>query len=304
VLARRPILTKHFDEERVMTSRPSVAIIGLGLMGRPMARTLIRAGFDVHGWNRSRVAEALAAGIPLARTLDDVARAEICLMMLADSAAVDSVLPNLEPHLQAGHLVLDMGSSDPFRSRAHAAQLASRHIGWVDAPVSGGPEGAAAGTLAIMAGGTPEDFARAQPVLEALGSVTHVGGPGTGHAVKTINQLIVGLTIEAVAEALTLAEKSGLDPRLVQQALRGGFADSRVLQIHGTRMIERAYVPGGRAAIQLKDLRLALNLASRAGVRLPHLESVTERYECLVAGGDGDLDQSALHRLLWSSGGA
>lgn len=279
----------------------SVCVLGLGLMGRPIARTLAARGFEVRGWNRSPLPLDLTAGIPLAPTLNEAARADICLLMLADSDAVDAVLGRLEPHLRPGQLVLDMGSSDPARSKVNAQRLAAAGIGWVDAPVSGGPEGAASGTLAIMAGGSEEEFARAKPLLDALGSsVVRVGGPGAGHTVKVINQLIVGLMIEAVAEALTLAERCGIDPRLVQQALRGGFADSRILQIHGTRMIERAHTPGGRARTQLKDLRLAEALAREAGVRLPHLESAIALYEALVARGDGDLDHSALHRLLWA----
>jgi 3-hydroxyisobutyrate dehydrogenase-like beta-hydroxyacid dehydrogenase len=265
-----------------------------------MARTLAARGFQVWGWNRSPLPPELTAGIPLAPTLSEAARVDVCLLMLADSDAVDAVLGRLEPHLRLGQLVLDMGSSDPARSKVNAQRLAAKGVGWVDAPVSGGPEGAASGTLAIMAGGSEEDFARARPVLDALGSsVVRVGGPGAGHTVKVINQLIVGLTIEAVAEALTLAERCGIDPRLVQQALRGGFADSKILQIHGTRMIERAYTPGGRARTQLKDLRLAEALAREAGVRLPHLENAIALYEALVARGEGDLDHSALHRLLW-----
>jgi len=271
------------------------------MMGRPMARALIKAGFAVRGWNRSALPADLTERIPLCRDLAEAARAEVCLLILADSDATDAVLGRLEPHLRPGQLVLDMGSSDPSRSRVHAARLVAKGIGWVDAPVSGGPEGAQAGTLATMAGGTETDFARAKPLLEALGgNVVHVGGPGAGHTVKVINQVIVGLTIEAVAEALTLAEKCGIAPRLVQRALKGGFADSKILQVHGARMISRAYAPGGRVLLQLKDLRLALALAQAAAVRLPHLASTAALYETLVAQGDGDLDHSALHKLLWA----
>ncbi len=278
---------------------PTISILGLGLMGRPMARRLISKGFDVRGWNRSRLPEDLVAGIPLCQNLQDAAAAEVSLFMLEDSSATDAVLGRLEPHLLPLRLVLDMGSSDPTRSVAHAARLAARGIGWVDAPVSGGPEGAASGTLAIMVGGSAEDVARARPVLEALGgNVVHVGPPGAGHTTKVINQIVVGLAIEAVAEALTLAERCGLDPGAVQQALRGGFADSRVLQIHGTRMINRAYAPGGKARTHLKDLLLAMGLASSVGARLPHLESIAARFQTLVDQGDGDLDHSALHKLL------
>jgi 3-hydroxyisobutyrate dehydrogenase-like beta-hydroxyacid dehydrogenase len=238
------------------------------------------------------------AGIPCTR-LEDAARAEICLLILADSPP-RTAYSNTRTLPTRRHLILDMGSSDPARSKVHAARLAAGGIGWVDAPVSGGPEGVNAGSLAIMVGGVEADVARAQPLLDVLGgNVVRVGGPGAGHTAKVINQLIVGLTIEAVAEALTLAEKCGLDPQRVQQALRGGFADSKVLQMHGTRMITRAYVPGGRARLQLKDLRHAVTLAAGTGIRLPHLESTVALYERLVAQGDGDLDHSALHKLLW-----
>lgn len=269
-------------------------------MGRPIARSLLAAGYTVRGWNRSPLPEDLTRGIPLCHEIAQAAQAQVCLLMLADSAAVDAVLAQIEPYLTAGQLVLDMGTSDPQHSRAHARRLASKGIGWVDAPVSGGPEGAAARTLTIMAGGTESDFARVKPLLEALGkNVTHVGEPGAGHVVKIINQLIVGLTIEAVAEALTLAEKAGIDPRLVQRALQGGFADSKILQLHGTRMIERNYQPGGKVKTQLKDLRLALELAHSLSLELPHLASTLALYEALVARGDGELDHSALHRRWW-----
>jgi 3-hydroxyisobutyrate dehydrogenase-like beta-hydroxyacid dehydrogenase len=219
--------------------------------------------------------------------------------MLLDSVAVDEVIEKLTPHLMADSTVLDMGSSDPAHSRENARRLAKRGIGWVDAPVSGGPEGASNGSLAIMAGGTQNDFSRVKPILDVLGgNVVHVGGPGLGHTVKVINQLIVGLTIETVAEALTLAEKSGVDPRMVQQALKGGFADSKILQLHGTRMIERSYRPGAKATVQIKDLRLAKALAAETDVNLPHLESSLALYEKLMEQGDGDLDHSAIHKLL------
>lgn len=277
----------------------TVSVLGLGLMGRPMAQRLHGAGFTVRGWNRSPLADDLAAGIERVPTLAAAATSEVCLLMLSDSPAVDAVLAQLEPHLQRGQIVLDMSSAAPAHSRIHAGRLAEHGVGWVDAPVSGGPEGAAGGTLAIMAGGTEADFARVQPLLEMLGSVVRVGGPGMGHTVKLVNQLIVGLVIQAVAEGLTLAEKAGVDPRLAQQAMRGGFADSKILQIHGTRMIERTYRPGGFARLHLKDLRMVEQLTGELGLSLPHFESVLARYAALTARGDGELDHSALHKLLW-----
>jgi 3-hydroxyisobutyrate dehydrogenase-like beta-hydroxyacid dehydrogenase len=279
----------------------SISVLGLGMMGRPMARRLAEAGSDVRGWNRSELSPDLTEGIPLCPAMEKASRSAVCLMMLLDSTAVDAVLEQLEPCLSAGQVVMDMSSSNPTRSTIHAQRLAARGVGWIDAPVSGGPEGAAAGTLAIMAGGRASDFERVRPVLNLLGgNVVHVGGPGMGHVVKIINQVIVGLTIEAVAEGLTLAEKSGVDPQLVQQALKGGFADSKILQIHGTRMIKRSYKPGGKAAIQLKDLRLAQELAETADARLPHVESLITFYERLIAQKDGQLDHSAVHKLLWA----
>jgi 2-hydroxy-3-oxopropionate reductase len=278
----------------------TISLFGLGLMGRPMARVLMAAGYDVRGWNRSHLSDELTQGIPLVTNIADAATSDVCLLMLFDSVATDAVLGQIEPHLRAGQLVLDMGSSDPMHSQAHARRLAAKNIGWVDAPVSGGPEGAAAHTLAIMAGATESDFARVKPMLDALGSnVTRVGEPGSGHTMKVINQLIVGITIEAVAEALTLTEKIGMDPRLVQQVIKGGFADSKILQIHGTRMIDRQYKPGATAKMQLKDLRLAKSLADSVSLRLPQLDYMLGVYESLVTQGNGELDHSAPHKLLW-----
>lgn len=278
----------------------SVSVIGLGLMGRPMARRLIGAGFEVRGYNRSPLEPGLADDIARVASLGEAAQRTICLLMLTDSAAVDAVLAQLEPHLRAGKLVLDMSSAEPAHSRAHAERLAQRGIGWVDAPVSGGPEGATAGTLAIMVGGSDAAVATAWPVLETLGSsVVHVGGPGMGHTVKLVNQLIVALAIQAVAEGLTLAEKAGVDPRLAREAMRGGFADSKVLQIHGLRMAARDYTPGGYARLHLKDLRMVERLAADVGANLAHFADVLARYQRLVDLGQGELDHSALHKLLW-----
>lgn len=278
--------------------QPSVTVFGLGLMGRPMARRLIASGLSVKGWNRTELSQSLVSGIPVVPLLEEAARANFCLLMLADSSAVADVLARIEPGLSAGQVVVDMGTSDPESSRQHAARLNARGIGWVDAPVSGGPDGAEKSSLAIMVGGAESDFAKVRPMLDALGIPVRVGEAGAGHTAKLINQVIVGLTIEAVAEALMLAEKAGLDPRLVQQALRGGYADSRILQIHGTRMLERSYVPGGRVKTHLKDLKMALHLASSVSARTPNLRTVTDLYQKLVDRGEGDLDHSALHKLL------
>lgn len=281
----------------------SITVFGLGKMGRPISHTLIAAGWQVQGWNRSPPPQELVQGIPQCPQLAEAAKSDVCLFMLSDSTAVDQVMDRLEPYLSPGQIVLDMGSSEPARSSVHARRLTAKGIGWVDAPVSGGPGGAAAGTLAIMAGGSQVDFERVRPILEVLGgNVVRVGGPGAGHIVKIINQVIVGLTIEAVAEALTLAEQAGVELRLVQEALREGWADSKILQHHGTRMRKRKYEPGAFVSTQLKDLRMAQKIASAQSLQLPHLESTIQMYETLVGMGNEKLDHSALHKLISSSG--
>src|SRR3989475_8188037 len=211
----------------------STCVLGLGLMGRPIAKTLLAAGYRVMGWNRSPRPAHVVAGIALTRTMKDAASAAVCILVLADSVAVDAVISQLEPHLPRGGLVIDMGTSDPSRSRAHASRLTAKGIGWVDAPVSGGPEGAAKASLAIMAGGSEPDFTRARPILEKLGRVVRVGEAGAGHTMKIVNQLIVGLTIEAVAEALPLAGKAGLDPPPGPKARAGGSSATNSPQWHG-----------------------------------------------------------------------
>jgi 3-hydroxyisobutyrate dehydrogenase-like beta-hydroxyacid dehydrogenase len=281
-----------------MSEQLSVAVLGLGLMGRPMARNLVAAGFETRGWNRSALPAADVEDIPLEADLEDAAGAAVCLFMLSDSAATGEVLARIEPRLRAGQSVLDMGSSHPLDTKVRAERLATRGIGWVDAPVSGGALGAANGQLAIMAGGTAEDVARVRPILDVLGAnVVHVGGPGAGHTAKLANQVIAALAHEAVAEALALVEAAGLDPALVQQALRGGWADSRILQEQGNRMISREYVAGGKARTMRKDLAMALEMASQLGLELPHAASTFALYDGMVQRGEGDLDASAIIEL-------
>jgi 3-hydroxyisobutyrate dehydrogenase-like beta-hydroxyacid dehydrogenase len=253
----------------------------------------------VRGWNRSPRSREEIGEIELCPTLSDAAQSEVIVLVLADSNAVDAVMGELEGRLSAGQVVVDLGTSDPAGSRRHAARLGAAGVGWVDAPVSGGPEAAVEGSLAIMAGGEAGDLARVEPLLQALGTVVHVGGPGAGHTFKIVNQVIVALALEAVAEALALAEKLGLDPRLVQAALQGGSADSRVLQVIGTRMIERDFAPRGAVRTLLKDGRLGLELARSVHVELPHLRSLVRTWEELVAAGVADADCSVLiMRLL------
>jgi 3-hydroxyisobutyrate dehydrogenase-like beta-hydroxyacid dehydrogenase len=276
----------------------SICVLGLGLMGRPLAREFTSSGHDVRGWNRSQLAPELVAGITVVPDLEQAAAAETLVLMLLDSGAVGEVLASLEPHLRAGQLLVDMGTSRPADSAERAARLAERGIGWVDAPVSGGPPAILQRRLAIMAGGSNDDVQRAERLLSPLGRVVHVGGPGAGHAVKLVNQVVVPLTIEAVAEALALAERCGLDLEVVRDALRGGSADSRILEVHASRMIAHDYTPAAHATIMLKDLLLVEEVAASVGLDLPHVESTRGRYEELVARGEGELDSTALHKLL------
>lgn len=282
-----------------MSGPSTVSVVGLGLMGHPMARRLAAAGFEVTGWNRSPKPLEPGTGLTLVPELADAAASETILLVLSDSDAVGEVLASLEPMLAAGQVVVDLGSSSPLDSVARAESLAARGVGWVDAPVSGGAVGAESGRLAIMAGGTEEDVRHAMPVLRALGSsVVRVGGPGAGHTAKIVNQVIVGLALEAVAEGLAIAEAAGLDPALVQEALRGGWADSRILQEQGSRMVARDFAPGGKARTIRKDLAMALDLARELELELPHARSAYDIFDGLVAEGRGDLDCAVVFSRL------
>ena len=275
---------------------PSVCVLGLGLLGRPIWHTLAAAGFDITGWNRSPLPDELAGEITRVEHLSDAAHAEVLLIAVSDSAATGAVLAGLMGHLGAGSVVLDMGSSDPADSRERAAALGRVGVGWVDAPVSGGPSAAQHGSLAIMAGGGEADFARVRPVLDALGAnVVRVGEAGAGHAMKAVNQLIVGECIEAVAEAMALARGLGFSAGLVQQALRGGSADNPQLQVQGTRMGRRDYEPGGRVRTVLKDLRLAASLADELSLSLPLLRTTLELYARAERAGAGEEDCAVLY---------
>lgn len=278
-----------------------IAFLGIGFMGFPMARRLCEAGHTVHVWNRSRdKAERVAA---FGATVHDMARAavadaELVISMLENGAVVGEMLfapgTGVADAMQPGALVVDMASIKPREARDHAAQLNAMGLAHLDAPVSGGTVGAEAGTLAIMAGGDAADFARAQPALQVLGRSTHVGPHGAGQLAKLANQMIVGITIGAVAEALLLCQKGGADMAKVKEAISGGFADSRILQVHGQRMVERDFAPRARMSVQLKDMRNALATAEEIGFQAP----VTTLFERLYAEGIdhglNDLDHSGL----------
>ena len=281
----------------------SVCVVGLGLMGRPIAARLAADGLQVSAWNRSPLATGPPDGVTLVSSLSEASAADVVLLMLSDSAATGAVLEELEEHLRAGTVVLDMGSSDPGDSRERAARLAARGVGWVDAPVSGGPDGAEGGAQAIMAGGAEADVTRVAPLLDVLGAnVAHVGGPGAGHAMKVVNQVIAGLAIDAVAEALALAASLGFGAEDVQRALRGGSADTYQLRVMGARMGRREYAPGAKLRTVRKDLAMADGLAATAGLQLPHLRQALRACDAVIAAGAGDEDCAVVYELRAADG--
>jgi len=276
-------------------TQPAIAFLGTGLMGQPMACRLLQAGFAVQVWNRSRAKTTGCAkiGARVAATPEAaVSVADIIITMLSDGAAVHDVLRAALPQIRAGALVIDMSSTRQSEALALHAMLAARQIEFIDAPVSGGVAGAESGSLAIMAGGSPVNFERARLLLAVLGRPTRVGPPGTGQLAKLCNQLIVGGTINLVAEALLLAQAGGADPAAVRQALRGGFADSKILEVHGQRMLERHFMPGGQVKTQSKDMENILDAALTAGLQLRQAELIAEIYRRLQVT-DPQADHSA-----------
>ena len=273
-----------------------------------MARRLCEAGHTVHAWNRSR--EKAERLLPFkAQVFDTAAQAvqgaDIVIGMLDNGKVMDEVLfgQGTAQAIAAGTLVIDMASTKPREARDHAARLTALGISHIDCPVSGGTVGAEGGTLVMMAGGKPEDFARAQEVLKVFGRSTHVGPHGAGQLAKLANQMIVGITIGAVAEALLLCERGGANMAKVREAITGGFADSRILQLHGERMVQRDFAPRARLAIQLKDMRNALDTAQETSMDAPITTLFEKLYAEAVDHGLGEVDHSGLFVELASRNG-
>ena len=285
-----------------------IAVLGIGLMGFPMARRLCEAGHQVHAWNRSRAkAERL---LPFGATVHDapagaVRAADVVVCMLENGPVIEDVLfrQGTADALRPGTLFVDMASIQPREARDHAARLAERGVRQLDAPVSGGTVGAENGTLAIMVGGKAADFERALPLFQVFGRATHVGPAGAGELAKLANQMIVGITIGAVAEALLLCAKGGADMAKVREAITGGFADSRILQLHGQRMVERDFAPRAKIAVQLKDMRNALATAEEIGFDAPVTTLFERLYAQAAEHGLTDLDHSGLFVELASRNG-
>ncbi|WP_375229721.1 NAD(P)-dependent oxidoreductase [Roseobacter sp. S98] len=292
-----------------MTQSRKVTLIGTGLMGFPMSQNLLRAGHALTVWNRSIArAEPLAAeGATVASSpVEAVRDAEFIITMLSDGFASGALIndPEIQAALSPGAVWIDMSSAKPEHAREQAGVLKPLGFGHLDAPVSGGTKGAEAASLAIMVGGDAETFAKAEPVFAAMGRPVHVGPSGAGQLSKLANQTIVAVTISAVAEAILLAEQGGADPAALRAALKGGFADSVILQQHGERMSERNFEPGGLTKFQVKDLNNTLDEAASLGLSLPATESVRDRFQHFIDAMDGgERDHSGLYLELRARNG-
>jgi 2-hydroxy-3-oxopropionate reductase len=282
----------------------NIGFIGLGVMGRPMAGHLIEAGHTLHLHRVKDASQFLVdkggKAMPSGKAVAEAT--EIVILIVPDTPDVETVLfgsDGVAAGLSKGKLVIDMSSISPVATKAYARRIEALGCDYVDAPVSGGEVGAKNAALTIMAGGKPEAFDRAKPLFEKMGkNITLVGGVGDGQTAKVANQIIVGLTIEAVAEALTFAKKAGADPSKVREALMGGFAQSRILELHGERMIKRTFDPGFRIRLHRKDLSLAVDAARALNISLPNAAATQQLMNAAVARGDGDKDHSSLIETL------
>jgi len=281
-----------------------VGFIGLGIMGVPMAGNLLKGGHALHVHDRKPVAQALldAGAIACASGQEVAQKSDVVIVMVPDTPDVAAVLfdpRGVAEGLSPGKLVVDMSSISPSDTKVFAKRIGEKGCLYLDAPVSGGEVGAKAASLTIMVGGPQEAFDRAKPLFELMGkNITLVGGNGDGQTCKVANQIIVALNIEAVGEALLFASKMGADPSRVRQALLGGFASSRVLEVHGERMIKRTFDPGFRIELHQKDLNLALGNARQVGLSLPNTATAQELFNSCAARGGRKWDHSALVRAL------
>jgi 2-hydroxy-3-oxopropionate reductase len=283
----------------------TIGFIGLGIMGRPMARNVLAAGFDlvVYDLMAQPVSELVAAGATAANSPAEVATAaDVVLLCLPDSPDVEAAMTGRQGLLagaRAGQIFVDMSTISPVTARSMAERAASQGVIVLDAPVSGGQVGAVNGTLSIMVGGDAEALETVRPVLSAMGkTILHLGDSGAGQVAKACNQLVIAVTIEAVAEAMVLASKAGVDPAKMRAALLGGYANSRVLEGHGERFLARNFTPGFRTRLQYKDLNIALDAGRAYGAPMPATALVHQLYAAMMARGEGDLDHSALVTLL------
>jgi 2-hydroxy-3-oxopropionate reductase len=281
-----------------------IGLIGLGIMGKPMARNLLKAGYTltVHDINRAAVDELAGEGAAAASSAKEAAeKSDVVIAMLPDSPDVEAVVLGPSGALEGvkkGALFIDMSTIAPSTSRKVYEWMRAKGVEALDAPVSGGEVGAVQATLSIMVGGSKEAFQRALPIFQVMGkNIVHMGEPGAGQVTKACNQIVVGVTMQAVAEALTLAKKAGVDPAKVREALLGGFAQSRILELHGKRMLDRNFQPGFKIKLHRKDLNIALQTGREVGVPLFTTSQVAELMNSLLAKGKGELDHSSLAML-------
>jgi len=280
-----------------------IGFIGIGLMGLPMAKNILKAGYNLKAFNRSqKKAEALKEfGAEISVTIDDAVKdTDVVITMLTDDTAINEVMDssNFLENLKSDATVIDMSSVKPTTATKHGNNLKSKNINYLDAPVSGGTIGAEKASLAIMVGGEQKVFDNVLDVLNTMGNPTLVGPSGSGQVSKLANQIIVGLTIGAVAEAITLCEKAGANPNKMIKALSGGWADSKILQIHGKRMIDKDFTPKGKTVVHLKDMNNILECANSYNTHLPISNLVKEMYKSLVENGHGEIDHSSLYKEI------
>ena len=281
----------------------NIGFIGIGLMGLPMAKNILKSGYKLIAYNRSKEKLELLknSDAQIASSIGYlVSNSEVIITMLTDDRAVDEVLGAKEfvNNLKTGSTVIDMSSIKPTTATKHYNNLKLKKINFLDAPVSGGTVGAEEGSLAIMVGGEQNVFNEVNTILKTMGNPTLVGPTGSGQVSKLANQIIVGLTIGAVAEAVTLCEKAGADPDKMIQALSGGWADSKVLKTHGKRMIDKDFSPKGRTSVHLKDMNNILECANSYNLHLPISNLVKEMYKTLVENGYGEIDHSSLYKEI------
>ena len=280
-----------------------IGFIGIGLMGLPMAKNILKAGYKLKAFNRSQnKAEPLRElGAEITTTIDGAVKdSDVVITMLTDDTAINEVMnsSNFLDNLKSETTVIDMSSVKPTTATKHGNNLKSKNINYLDAPVSGGTIGAEEASLAIMVGGEQKVFDEVIDVLKVMGNPTLVGPLASGQVSKLANQIIVGLTIGAVAEAVTLCEKAGANPNKMIKALSGGWADSKILQTHGKRMIDKDFTPKGRTSVHLKDMNNILECANSYNTHLPISNLIKEMYKSLVENGHGEIDHSSLYKEI------
>ena len=280
-----------------------IGFIGIGLMGLPMAKNILKAGYKLKAFNRSQnKAEPLRElGAEITTAIDGAVKdIDVVITMLTDDTAIDDVMNSSDflDNLKSGATVIDMSSVKPTTATKHGNNLKSKNINYLDAPVSGGTIGAEEASLAIMVGGEQKVFDDVTDVFKTMGNPTLVGPLASGQVSKLANQIIVGLTIGAVAEAVTLCEKAGANPNKMIKALSGGWADSKILQTHGKRMIDKDFTPKGRTSVHLKDMNNILECANSYNTHLPISNLIKEMYKSLVENGHGEIDHSSLYKEI------